>query len=53
MLSIRAPYKKKVSFIDQLINGLVESLIQSRQLLLKTVAGGLFIAINIDSNHLA
>ncbi|MDH1477293.1 diguanylate cyclase [Comamonas thiooxydans] len=44
MLSIRAPYKKKVGFIDQLINGLVESLIQSRQLLLKTIAGVVFIA---------
>ncbi|MFN3735255.1 diguanylate cyclase [Comamonas testosteroni] len=44
MLSIRAPHKKKVSFIDQLIDGLVKSLIQSRYLLLKTIAGVVFIA---------
>ncbi|MBV8249988.1 MAG: diguanylate cyclase [Comamonas sp.] len=44
MLSLRDPYKKKVSFIDQLINGLVTSLLQSRQLLLKTIAGVFFVA---------
>ena len=44
MSSIFAPHKKKVGFIDQLINGLVKSLIQSGQLLLKTVVGVVFLA---------
>lgn len=44
MLSAHDPQKKKVSLLDQLINGVVKSLIQSRRLLLKTVAGVVFIA---------
>lgn len=44
MLSIRAPHKKRASIIDQLRDGLVKSLTQSRPLLLKTVAGIAFIA---------
>nr|WP_314352946.1 diguanylate cyclase [Comamonas thiooxydans] len=44
MLSHRDPNKKKVSLIGLLINGLTTSLIQSRQLLLTTVAGVIFVA---------
>ncbi len=44
MLNIRAPHKKKVSFINQLINGLVTSLVQSRRLFLVTIAGVVVIA---------
>ncbi len=44
MSSTRAPYKKKVSIFDQLSDGFVKSLSQSKKLLLKTVAGVLLIA---------
>ena len=50
MLSIRAPHKKRVSSIDQLIDGLVRSLIQSRCLLLKTIVGVVFIASILIAN---
>jgi len=43
-LNDRIPQLKSSGFVDRLINGLVISLIQSRQLLLKTVLGIVFIA---------